>query len=203
MANPQGIVNTESVNKTTGRHVRSRSHFPDSLSYRNGFTARFGEYTPSFVMEGVPDDTISVNTHDLVDSLSLKAPFKGSIRKVKESFSVPNMALLPINWDLIYTQPSNGDDVPADANCVLQNFPAIFSTYWSKFYNNTAAAIDALTASSTLAQVTAVVNSIVKTAILGEYVYSYGSLLHLTGYKAARQFMWQKSIVGSRVVVST
>lgn len=89
MANPQGIVQTDSMNKTQGKHIHSRSRFEDSLSYRNSFTARFGEYTPSFVMDGVPSDEISVNSHDLVDSLSLKAPFKGSIRKIKESFCVP------------------------------------------------------------------------------------------------------------------
>ena len=118
MANPQGVVNTTSVNQTTGHHVRSRSRFSDSLSYRKSYTARFGEYVPSFEMEGVPSDRISLNSSDRLDSLSLKAPFKGTIRKIKESFSVPNMAILPMNWDRIYTQfASSGTSSPL-AGCV-------------------------------------------------------------------------------------
>lgn len=195
MANPQGIVQTDSMNKTQGRHVHNRSRFEDSLSYRNAFTARFGEYTPSFVMNGVPSDEISVNSHDLIDSMSLKAPFKGTIRKIKESFSVPLMALLPMNWDKIYTQPSNGDDVPGDANCVLENFPQLMSTYWLKFYDLVNTSVSGWASSPTLAvDGTPTINLMLKAAILGEYIYSNGSLLNLSGYKASAQWHWTKAV---------
>ena len=190
MAQSQGIVQTDSMNKSHGKHVHNRSRFADSLSYRNAFTARFGEYTPSFVMEGVPNDRISVNTMDLIDSMSLKAPFKGTIRKIKESFAVPNMAILPMNWDKIYTQPSNGDDVPLDSNCVLENFPKLMSKFWEKFYNVCGDACDDLdTTSETLLQdCTDVLNAIMKTLVLGEYFYSNGSLLNVCGYKASATY---------------
>lgn len=195
MANPEGLVNTESINKTKARHVHNRSRFNDSLSYRKSFTARFAEYTPSFEMDGVPSDSISVNSHDLIDSLSLKAPFKGTIRKVKESFAVPKMALLPMNWDLIYTQPVNGDDVPADSNCVLENFPQMMSTYWTKYYDLIASAIGAWPDSPTLVtHGTQLINLILKCIILGEYVYSHGSLLNVCGYKASNQWHFKKPV---------
>ena len=171
MANPQGIVQSDSMNKSKAKHVHNRSRFNDSLSYRKSFTARFGEYVPSFEMNGVPSDSVSVNSHDLIDSLSLKAPFKGTIRKVKESFSVPNMAILPFNWDRIYTQPTNGDDVPYDANCVLENFPQLMSVYWKKFYELVPTTIAAWPSNPTLlGQGTELINVIVKTLILGEYI---------------------------------
>lgn len=195
MANPQGIVQTDSMNKTKGKHVHNRSRFNDSLSYRKAFTARFGEYVPSFEMNGVPSDTISVNSHDLIDSLSLKAPFKGTIRKIKESFSVPYMAILPMNWDLIYTQPSNGDDVPVDSNCVLQNFPQFMSTFWNNVYSLVSSSVSGWASTPTLAvDGTPTINLMLKAAILGEYVYSNGSLLNLCGYKAGAQWHFKKSV---------
>ena len=195
MANPQGIVQTDSMNKSKAKHVHNRSRFNDSLSYRKSFTARFGEYVPSFEMNGVPSDSVSVNSHDLIDSLSLKAPFKGTIRKVKESFSVPNMAILPFNWDRIYTQPTNGDDVPYDANCVLENFPQLMSVYWKKFYELVPTTIAAWPSNPTLlGQGTELINVIVKTLILGEYIYSNGSLLNLCGYKAGAQWHFTKDV---------
>lgn len=197
MPNPQGVVQSESVNKTTGHFVHNRSRFANSLSYRKAFTARFGEYTPSFEMEGVPTDSISLNTLDLLDSLSLKAPFKGTIRKIKESFAVPNMAILPRNWDRIYTQPSNGDDVPKDANCVLQYFPSLFAKFYDNLHMAVRDACDALDADSTLQDCIDIVNGIVKTLVLGEYVYSNGSLLHTMGYKSANMYRYKKQLANT------
>lgn len=194
MANPQGIVQTDSINKTAGRHVHSRSHFPDSLSYRNALTMRFGEYVPTFLMEGVPNDKISVNTHDLVDSMSLKAPFKGTIRKIKESFKVPNMAILPMNWDLIYTQPSNGDDVPSDVNCVLENFPALFTKHFENMYDVMHSVFHGITSSSTDADIVNALNILLRTMVLGEYVFSNGSLLNVSGYHSAGWIRWYKPL---------
>lgn len=195
MANPQGIVQTESMNKTQAKHVHNRSRFNDSLSYRKSFTARFGEYVPSFEMNGVPSDSVSVNSHDLIDSLSLKAPFKGTIRKIKESFMVPNMAILPLNWDRIYTQPTNGDDVPYDANCVLENFPQLMSEFWKSFYELVPTAIAGWSASPTLlADGLPLINVILKTLVLGEYIYSNGSLLNTCGYKAGAQWHFTKDV---------
>lgn len=192
MANPTGVVQTDSMNTTQAHHNRSRSRFSDSLSYRKSYTARFGEYVPSFEMEGVPTDRISLNSSDKMDSMSLKAPFKGTIRKIKESFSVPNMAILPQNWDRIYTQPSNGDDVPIDANCVLGNFPRNNQRFWLAFYNGVNGAINALTSSSTLADVAALLTGVFRCLFLGEYIYSYGSLPHLMGYKIADEWHYTR-----------
>lgn len=195
MPESQGVVLTNRANKVEGRHIHNYSTFDETLSYRLYNTLRFGEYTPSFVMEGVEKDSISVNSLDRIDSLSLNAPFKGSIRKIKESFMVPLMAILPMNWDKIYVQPSNGEDVPEGANCVLSSFPQNFSTFWKKLYtlvvNNLPKNVesegdDAHTVTNT--EINAWFTALMRMLVCGEYIYSHGSLLNVCGYKAASQF---------------
>lgn len=186
MPESQGIVLTNRMNKVSGKHISSYSNFDDTLSYRHALSLRFGDYTPSFVMDGVEKDKITLNTSDDLDSMSLAAPFKGSIRKIKESFSVPNMAILPLNWDRIYVQPSNGDDVPDDANCIINNFPKLYSEFWLKLWNMVRAYLkneDEI--SITFGDFA---TALMRTLVSGEYVYSFGSLLSVCGAKYAAQF---------------
>lgn len=186
MPEPQGVVLTNKANKVSGKHIHNYSNFDETLSYRNALTLRFGDYTPSFIMEGVEKDSVSVNSADKIDSMSLTAPFKGSIRKIKESFSVPNMAILPMNWDRIYTQPSNGDDVPDVANCIINNFPKLYSEFWENIYYKVKAYIineDEITLSFH-----EFATALMRMLVAGEYVYSFGSLLAVSGCKYAAQF---------------
>ena len=176
-----GIVDKNPANNTAGKHIHNYSTFDKSLSYRLYNTHRFGDYVPTFVMDGVPNDEISLNSFDKIDSLSLKAPFQGSLRKIKESFMVPNMAILPFNWDRIYAQNSNGDDVPLDANCILQNFPTLFKNLWLACLGTLATAQANIADSSTLATF---LTGYMRWLVLGEYVLSSGSLLNVLGYKA-------------------
>lgn len=180
MPESAGLVQKNQANVTTGKHIHNYSTFDKSLSYRKYNTLRFAEYTPSFEMEGVERDEISLNSIDRIDSLSLKAPFKGAIRKIKESFKVPFMALLPMNWDKIYTQPSNGSDIPRNANCVLSDFVSRFKGLWNSCMSAVANYSSSLAATSTLYTF---YTGLFRVMVLGEYVYSKGSLLNVCGYK--------------------
>lgn len=195
--NTEGLVLKNPANTTQGRFPKNYSTFKDSLSYRKWNTLRFGEYTPSFEMEGIESDSISVNSLDLIDSLSLNAPFKGRIRKIKESFKVPYQAILPKNWDLIYVQPSNGDDVPRDTNCVIElpyTFSQMYKSMFDAFKTYLASVLDQETITSTDAA--NVISALMRLMILGEYVYSHGSLLNVCGYKASAQFVGTINGVG-------
>lgn len=183
MPDPKGIVQSNPANNTEGRHNRSFSTFDESLSYTLFNTLRFGEYTPSFEMEGVPTDEISLNSKDVIDSLSLNAPFKTQIRKIKESYSIPYMAILPRNWDLIYAQPSNGDDVPNDANCVLSSAPETIFNLLSWMIRGTYAAFGNANVTKEIA-----FTCLLRLMVIGEYFYSHGSLLNVSGYKCSAQF---------------
>lgn len=185
MANSQGLVQTNASNRTKGKHVHSYSTFDSSLSYRLANTHRFGDYNVSFVMEGVPKDVIRLNSKDSVDSLSLNAPFKGSIRKIKESFMVPNMAILPFAWDRIYAQPSNGDDVPQNANCVFLNFPETFSKFWQSGWTGVKNNVPGTAAASSTFGPW--LTALLRILVLGEYIYSNGCLLNSLGYKGQGQ----------------
>lgn len=180
---------SNAANDTQGRHIHNYSTFDKSLSYRMCNTLRFGEYTPSFEMEGVPVDDISLNSLDRLDSLSLKAPFKGSIRKIKESFKVPNMAILPMNWDRIYAQNSNGDDVPQDANCVLLNYPETVTTFWQNMYSCVKSWFSSVDAGivPTRSECGLFLTAFMRLLVTGEYFFSAGSLLHVSGYKLGYQ----------------
>lgn len=183
MPNSQGVVQSNPMNSTHGKHNHNFSSFPDSLAYKNYLTLRFGEYTPTFVMEGEPKDEISLQAKHIIDSLSLNAPFKGSIRKITESFMVPNMAILPLNWEKIYAQPANGDDVPKPANCVLQDFPDRIKAAFSYFYSSVYNAIDDLPSEgATSAQLNVAFNSLLRVLVFGEYFFSAGSLPAVCGY---------------------
>lgn len=183
MPNSQGVVQSNPMNFTHGKHTHNYSSFPDSLSYKNYLTLRFGDYTPTFVMDGVPRDEISLQAKHIIDSLSLNAPFKGSIRKITESFMVPDMAILPLNWDKIYPQPANGDDVPKDANCVLMNFPERIQSAFSYVYAAAYNSISGLIAGeSSASDVVAALNSLLRCLVFGEYFFSAGSLPAVCGY---------------------
>ncbi len=185
MPNPEGLVLSNKQNQSQGKHIHSYSTFNESLSYRNHQTMRFGEYIPTFVMEGVERDSISVNTSDKIDSLALKAPYAGSIRKVKESFKVPMSAILPRNWDIIYTQPSNGGDVPTDdkksANCVIkdpvQPYFKILTGYWAQ--------------AKTCTTFTDLIKLVTPLLVVGESFFSNGSLLNSLGYHTGYRFHYE------------
>ena len=190
----KGLVPNNPANNTEGRHIHNYSSFDDSLSYGKKMLVRFGDYIPSFEMEGVQSDAIELNSSDMIDSLSLNAPFKGRIRKIKESFSVPNMAILPRNWDWLYVQPSNGDDVvAADVNCVIDHFPKRVSDQFNFLLGQVKGQLSLLLEAEevTAKDITDFLSGLVRLMIFGEYVYSKGSLLNFCGYKANAQFLWQ------------
>lgn len=99
---------------------RNRNTF--DLSYFNYKTQRFGQYEPFFVMEGVPGDTIPLSSSHTVRSLPMKSPFLSSLTLSKDYFMVPMQAILPNSWEMIFSNPASGDDVPEDANCIWQPF---------------------------------------------------------------------------------
>ena len=99
---------------------RNRNTF--DLSYFNYKTQRFGQYEPFFVMEGVPGDVIPLSSSHQVRSLPMKSPFLSSLTLSKDYFMVPMQAILPNTWEMIFSNPASGDDVPDDANCIFDLF---------------------------------------------------------------------------------
>lgn len=85
------------------------------LSYLNPLTARYGEVTPFFHMEGLGRDRILLkSSHDL-RSYTLSSPLMTSVIMRKSYFQMPLAGIMPNTWQYIFTNPTKGDDIPDDA----------------------------------------------------------------------------------------
>lgn len=112
---PTKAVNREAV------HV-SNTHNTFDMSYFNYKTQKFGQYEPFFYMEGIPGDTIPfANSHN-IRALPLSSPFLSSLKLNKDFFLIPNQAIQPNTWELIFKKPAQGDDVPDDVQNIFPLF---------------------------------------------------------------------------------
>lgn len=90
-----------------------RSHSKFDLSKHIFGTYRFGELAPTYVMECVPKDKNPLRSRHNIRSYTMKAPLMQDVSMFKDSFAVPMRAILPLNWEKLYTNPVIGDDVVA------------------------------------------------------------------------------------------
>lgn len=158
--------------------IRGHSFFP--LNYKFANTLRFGEYSPHFVMECVNNDKINLRCGHNIRSYTLKSPLMSDIQIKKDYFNVPMEAILPMNWDKIYTAPVIGDDItPQDVNCILRGdsireFILNYKTWRNLYYSSADPNYDYL---ATLD---------LKVILMLESIFSKGSLasslgMHLSG----------------------
>lgn len=108
---------TKAVNRQGVNVARSYNQF--DLSYHNFKTQHFGLYEPFFVQHGVEKDKLPLHSLHEIRTLPMQSPIMSPLQMSKDFFLVPYQAILPKTWELIYRNPSQGSDVPADANCVV------------------------------------------------------------------------------------
>lgn len=161
------------VNDATKKHLNTHSTF--QIERTRLQTMRFGEYTPHFVMESNPDDTLPLNSHHNVRSYTLKAPLLSGVSMKKDYFNVPMEAIQPNAWDLIYVNPVQGDDVPSDASFYV-NFKDIAS-----FLNTQLFAMQSFASDEGLDSLD-LIAAILRWLVLNEWFLSSGSLLRQLGY---------------------
>lgn len=116
----QATTPTNSLNTATPNVRRTFNRFNNS--YVHYTTANYGEYTPFFLQEMNPADVKKFRSKTQVRSESLRTPLYSGVKMNKDYFFVPYDALLPNNWQKIYKNPSQGDDVPEDANMASLTF---------------------------------------------------------------------------------
>lgn len=127
-----GIVGKDPVVDAHAKAPRSRSRVP--FSNKIAGTYRFGEYQPHFVAEVENSDKFPLRSIHRVRSFNLKAPLMSDIQMKKDYFQVNMEAILPLNWDKIFTPPVTGDDVNAEqVNCVITSFPQKLADVISAF----------------------------------------------------------------------
>ncbi len=92
------------------------------LGYRFADTVRYGFVTPFYKYEGISGDKVSLRSGHNLRTLSLKSPLFQNLRMNKDFYAVPMKALLPLNWDKLFNNPVQGDDVdPAMVNTLFAN----------------------------------------------------------------------------------
>lgn len=105
--------------------------------FNNGFThyttASYGEYTPFFSQICNPADSKKFRSVSQVRTLTLKSPLYSRLKMNKDYFFVPMDVIMPNNWQKIYRNPSQGDDVPDDANTYIPDVNLIFE-FARKFF---------------------------------------------------------------------
>lgn len=105
--------------KTSKKAPKHRSDF--DLSYRFANTIRYGFASPFFKFEGIPGDKVSLRSAHTLRSMSLKSPLFQNLRMNKDFYAVPMKALLPFNWDKVFNNPVQGDDInPQLVNTVVK-----------------------------------------------------------------------------------
>lgn len=96
------------------------SHSNFDLSYHHYLTPSYGRITPFLKIEGVSGDDLTIRTNSTLRSYTLKSPLMSDVYMQKDYFAVPMEAILPQNWNKIFTNPVIGDDVDAKScNCLV------------------------------------------------------------------------------------
>lgn len=160
--NLSGGSSTNDVRPSFGHN---RNRFP--LNSHEFLTARFGEITPFAVCNCEPGDTIPLSSSHDIQTYTLKSPLLSSFKMFKSYFKVPMSAILPRTWELIYTNPVQGNDVPSDALCVTSKIGDLIHN------------LGIVTSSETSGSLTYDLNTRVRAWLLLENILSYGGLPQL------------------------
>lgn len=165
---PTKAVNRESVHTPN-------THNTFDMSYFHYKTQKFGQYEPFFVMEGVAGDTIPFSNSHNVRALPMSSPFLTSLTLNKDYFMIPNQAIQPNTWELIFKNPAQGDDVPEDAQNIFPLFVDKDLFVLSPFIDTLKGLVES--------------HKIWSLLIL-ELFFSSGSLLYNLGYKMNPIFIY-------------
>lgn len=111
---------TKAVNEAP-THVRLTHNTFDN-SYFNFKTQRYGQYEPFFWKHCVPGDVEPFSNSHNVRSLPFASAVLSPMKLNKDYFQVPMYAIQPNAWDYIYKNPTQGDDVPLDAQNLFPLF---------------------------------------------------------------------------------
>lgn len=173
---PSNVLNNPSAYNNQGSNTFD-------LSYLNPLTARYGEVTPFFHMEGLGRDRILLkSSHDL-RSYTLSSPLMTSVIMRKSYFQMPLAGIMPNTWQYIFTNPTKGDDIPDDVLSFfnLETLRTSLSELIKSFQTTSTVNLD---------------STVFKTFLLLYLLTSRGSLLDYLGiqYHPYSRFVFAESI---------
>lgn len=115
---PKAPQNVETV-------IVPKTHNPFDRTHTFFTTEEYGSYNPFYIEEVTGGDYAPINPRCEVRSESFNTPLMTPIKKAYDLFYIPFFAILPRSWEYIYTNPTQGDDVPDDAFCYIPNFKGL------------------------------------------------------------------------------
>lgn len=199
----KGLVQNNPANDPDKKPFKSRSRFKPNVSVFQ--TARFGEATPFYAAEVVPDDqNFSLRVNSDLDTMTLRSPLMSPVRMNKDYFFAPLRAILPNNADLLVTNPLTGDDIePYLVNTGMYNsrIPWIacvqdgLSNLWSDLR---LFATTSVTDESRVSRTTTFLMYAFTAYRSSWYLYSSGSLARNLGYNFHNYFCGPWSSVSGR-----
>lgn len=175
------IVSQNPVNNPDVKQVNTRSLFHLGAQRLN--TYRFGEYAPFDALEIVPNDkNVRMTLKHKLRTYTLGQPLMSKSMLKKDLFFVPMEAILPLNWDKVYTNPVIGDDVDASqVGCTVEKFCEKVGQWFFDFQEDVVEQFDLRP------DKVGTLDCIFKFLLGAEMFYSNGSLLHSLGVKISKQ----------------
>lgn len=174
----------DSINGSSGNVPVNHSHFDRSLTAPNLHTVRFADYNPFFHFNAIRNDkNFRYQSSKDLRTFTFKAPLMQKVKHHQQFFSVPYEAILPLQWERIFTNPVDGDDIPDDANTVITEFGSKLETFRGYWFQSIKDRID----SDGINNVTNLTN-ILKFSLTFEMFFSRGSLLNSLDYKISNLY---------------
>lgn len=175
------IVSQNPVNNPDVKQVNTRSLFHLGAPRLN--TYRFGEYSPFDALEIVPNDkNVRMTLKHKLRTYTLGQPLMSKSMLKKDLFFVPMEAILPLNWDKVYTNPVIGDDVDASqVGCTVEKFSEKIGQFFFDYQEYVSNEFDLYP------DRVATLDCIIRFLLGAEMFYSNGSLLHALGVKISKQ----------------
>lgn len=97
------------VNTLPVATLRQKTNFP--ISFGTLDTPLFGNITPKFSFECVPNDDIRCRRRSNLDTYSLKSPVKSKIMRHHAYMAVPKQSIMFNTYSKIFVNPKKGDDI--------------------------------------------------------------------------------------------
>ena len=172
-AQNNGLTHDNKASNPVKKYSQGMNTFNNSYIFAN--TERFADITPFMYLDCVSRDVIPFRSNHKLSSYTLQSPMMDEIYKHKFYSLVPYRAILPNTWELFYTNPTKGDDVPDDVYCNIDIVTSYFN-YYNYILQNVGARI------TTNSVRNSDLVSLVECVISTELIFSCGSLLSSLKY---------------------
>lgn len=177
---PKAPQNVETV-------IVPKTHNPFDRTHTYFATEDYGSYNPFYIEEVTAGDYAPINPRCEVRSESFNTPLMTPIKKAYDLFYVPFFAILPRTWEYIYTNPTQGDDVPNDSFCYIPNFKQVLSNLLLNWINK-------MKNRATVNSLQDNLKSLTCYAFFFEMFCSTGSLLYRMKYKLCPQVIYTEGV---------